>query len=124
MSRWIVVLGILFAGCDSNSPAGPLLEADIVFVGTMNALICFSGFCPGTAEARNAGNGCAEEIAGITRFLDEATGEQLGVADWEYGGRVYPGASFVYHVALVPEWLWARGGWMYQSEANWRNVRC
>ena len=131
MRRWSPVAAVALVaslGCDLfDSPADPtpIFAADLQGDGDLVVSRCFDqgSFldCDYQGEIRNRGDGCADDVRGITRaFVDD---EEFGRSDWAIVALVRPGEAVLYEgtgLAVPP----GPEDWTYDTEVFWTDVAC
>lgn len=121
-----IVVVVLAACGGSKSPTVPqLANANIVTRGQMTFSTCsnFSG-CWFQGEAVNNGPGCAANVRGVSRLLNEG-GTEVGRAEWSLPPSrrinareafLYEGCCFSLNAVNAPG--------TYRTDVTWDDVRC
>jgi len=133
MRRWLVPACALFvvASCGGSAkpPTAPdmsaaILPAQLNPTGQMTFSACTDSGCPFEGEAANGGAGCAVNVRGVSRLLNQA-GAETGRAEWSLPPtrRIAPGERFLYSGCCFTLAAASAPG-TYHTTITWDNARC
>ena len=125
MKRCILVLTLIaLAGC-ADSGTNVLRTANLVREGAGVWTNCKFGICDFVGDARNIGEGCAEEARAVIKFFDTAGIQQGPSEDWKLlpSFRVIrPDEAFIYEVVSSETIMDATAS--SQIEFSWTDTEC
>ncbi len=124
MKRGILVLTLIaLAGC-GDTGTGVLRTANLVREGTGVWTNCSFGICDFVGDARNIGEGCAEEVRAVIKFFDTAGVQQGPSEDWRLPSFrvIRPGEAFIYEVVSSETIMDATAS--SQIEFSWTDTEC
>ncbi len=120
----LILTLIAVASCDDGgTDVGQ--TANLVREGTGAWTNCKFGICDFVGDARNIGEGCAEEVRAVIKFFDTAGVQQGPSEDWKLlpSFRVIrPGEAFTYKVISSETIMDVTAS--SQVEFSWTDTKC
>ncbi len=119
----LILTLIAVASCDDGgTDVGQ--TANLVREGTGAWTNCKFGICDFVGDARNIGEGCADEVRAVIKFFDTAGVKQGPSEDWRLPSFrvIRPGEAFIYKVISSETIMDVTAS--SQVEFSWTDTKC
>ena len=122
MKRGILILTLIALASCGDSGTDVRHTANLVREGTGLWTNCKFGICDFVGDARNIGEGCAEEVRAVIKFFDTAGVQQGPSEDWRSFSVIRPGEAFIYKVISTETIMDVSAS--SQVEFSWTDTKC